>query len=340
MISSDLACDCAAFTVYASYTRLTRTAMCLSRMTLKRSSTLSRSLVVTPSRHSHWSQKSMRIGYSEFCSCYASRTPSSLTVSMLWISIVMISTPAKSIVFAAHSLVCVWNYMIMYPPESDVFAHAAEDLREQRRVLRVEEVAVEGVLAERRVHQQALHMIFITHAYQQTTIAHQHVHVGVVALRVRVTDLTHLLQRLHGHGRVGDVFEHLVALLQLVALRGVLAQRLLALWVSASLLAHLLLQEGPHDALRVLQLTSRYCRYHQQVLRTAHRHLVRLESRREGASSVRLLAVALDAVEEDVLHARHVLALQLWVTWLEETHLLVGLRDVLLQEQHDGGQRN
>lgn len=67
---------------------------------------------------------------------------------------------------------------------------------------------------------------------------------------------------------------------------------------------------------------------------------MRLESRREGASSVRLLAVALDAVEEDVLHARHVLALQLWVTWLEETHLLVGLRDVLLQEQHDGGQRN
>ena len=125
--------------------------------------------------------------------------------------------------------------MIMYPPESDVFAHAAEDLREQRRVLRVEEVAVEGVLAERRVHQQALRVISLTHAYQQTTIAHQHVHVGVVALRVRVTDLTHLLQRLHGHGRVGDVFEHLVALLQLVALRGVLAQRLLALWVSDSL---------------------------------------------------------------------------------------------------------
>ena len=230
--------------------------------------------------------------------------------------------------------------MIMYPPESDVFAHAAEDLREQRRVLRVEEVAVEGVLAERRVHQQALRVISLTHAYQQTTIAHQHVHVGVVALRVRVTDLTHLLQRLHGHGRVGDVFEHLVALLQLVALRGVLAQRLLALWVSASLLAHLLLQEGPHDALRVLQLTPRHCRYHQQVLCAAHRHLVRLESRREGASSVRLLAVALDAVEEDVLHARHVLALQLWVTWLEESHLLVGLWDVLLQEQHDGGQRN
>lgn len=256
----------------------------------------------------------MRIGYSEFCSCYASHTPSSLTVSMLWISIVMISTPAKSIVFAAHSLVCVWNYMIMYLPESDVFAHAAEDLREQRRVLRVEEVAVEGVLAERRVHQQALRMILVIHVYQQTAIAHQHVHVGVVALRVRVTDLTHLLQRLHGHGRVGDVFEHLVALLQLVAIRGVLAQRLLALWVSDSLFAHLLLQEGSHDALRVLQLTPRHCRYHQQVLRTAHRHLVRLESRCEGASSVRLLAVALDAVEEDVLHARHVLALQLWVT--------------------------
>lgn len=78
-----MACDCAAFTVYASRVRLIRTAMCLSRMTLKRSSTLSRSLIVTPSHHSHWSQKSMRIGYSEFCSCYASRTPSSLTVSML-----------------------------------------------------------------------------------------------------------------------------------------------------------------------------------------------------------------------------------------------------------------
>ena len=119
--------------------------------------------------------------------------------------------------------------MIMCPSESYVFAHAAEDLREQRRVLRVEEVAVEGVLAERRVHQQALRMILVIHTYQQTAIAHQHVHVGVVALCVRVTDLTHLLQRLHGHGRVGDVLEHLVALLQLVALRGVLAQRLLAL---------------------------------------------------------------------------------------------------------------
>ena len=79
MISSDLACDCAAFTVYASYTRLTPTAMCLSMIALKRSNTLSRSLVVTPSRHSHWSQKSMRIGYSEFCSCYASHAPLSQT---------------------------------------------------------------------------------------------------------------------------------------------------------------------------------------------------------------------------------------------------------------------
>ena len=60
----------------------------------------------------------------------------------------------------------------MCPFESYIFAYAAEDLREQRRILRVEEVAIEGVLAERRVHQQALHMIFIAHAYQQTAIAH------------------------------------------------------------------------------------------------------------------------------------------------------------------------
>lgn len=64
----------------------------------------------------------MRIGYSEFCSCYASHTPSSLTVSMLWISIVMISTPAKSIVFAAHSLVCVWNYA-SHAPLSQTYLH-------------------------------------------------------------------------------------------------------------------------------------------------------------------------------------------------------------------------
>ena len=65
-----------------------------------------------------------------------------------------------------------------------VFAHAREDLREDGRVLRVEEVAVERVLRQRQVHHQPLRLTPAAHAHQQAAPAHHRVHVRVVALRL------------------------------------------------------------------------------------------------------------------------------------------------------------
>ena len=65
-----------------------------------------------------------------------------------------------------------------------VFAHAREDLREDGRVLRVEEVAVERVLRQRQVHHQSLRLTPAARAHQQAAPTHHRVHVRVVALRL------------------------------------------------------------------------------------------------------------------------------------------------------------
>lgn len=105
-----MACDCADFTAYASRTPQTPTAVCFSKIAPNRASILSRSLSLTSSPHSHGSQKSTRIGYSEFCNCYASAHSPARTVSRLCTSMPTSSTPKKSTDAAAHSPSCACTY--------------------------------------------------------------------------------------------------------------------------------------------------------------------------------------------------------------------------------------
>lgn len=129
------------------------------------------------------------------------------------------------------------------------------------------------------------------------------------------------------------MLQHLVAARQLEALRRVLAQRLLRLALTRPLFSHLL-EERLHVPLGVLRLTRQRNAHHQQVLCTAHGHLVRLQSATHSLYHFSLLAVRLHAVEQHLLHAAHVLSLQLRLTRTARAHLLEGLRNVLLQEQH------